>query len=124
MALLQLDEKNFKDTIGDEGMVLIDFWAPWCGPCRTFGPIFEAAAAAHPEMTFAKVDTEQHQELAGALQIQSIPTLMIFRDGILLFRQPGALPEAAFEDLIGQVAALDMDAVRADIAKQKASQMS
>lgn len=124
MALLQLDEKSFKDTIGDEGMVLIDFWAPWCGPCRTFGPIFEAAAAAHPEMTFAKVDTEQHQELAGALQIQSIPTLMIFRDGILLFRQPGALPEAAFEDLIGQVAALDMDAVRADIAKQKASQMS
>ena len=109
---------HFEDLVSAEGTVVLDFWAEWCGPCKMFSPIFEAAAERHADVTFGKIDTEAEQTLSGALGIQSIPTLMAFRDGILLFRQAGAIPEAALEDLLGQVAALDMDQVRKDIAEQ------
>jgi len=116
MAITTLTEKNFESVIKQqEGIVLIDFWAPWCGPCRMFGPVFEKAAEKHPEMTFAKVNTEDEQALAGALQIQSIPTLMVLRDGVLVYRQPGALPAKALDQLIETVESLDMDEVRAKI---------
>lgn len=118
-STLELTEANIEDTLDGEGIVLIDWWAEWCGPCRTFAPIFEAAAERHPDITFAKVDTEAQLNLAGSAGIQSIPTIMAFRDGILVFRQAGALPEAVLEDLIGQVRALDMDEVRAAIAAER-----
>ncbi|MDY6050486.1 MAG: thioredoxin [Corynebacterium sp.] len=120
MATIDVTEANFNDTISQEGIVLVDAWASWCGPCRAFAPVFNQVSEAHPEATFAKLDTEANQNLAAGLQIQAIPTLMIFRDGILLFRQSGALPEAALEDLMGQVEALDMDEVRKQIAEQNA----
>ena len=110
---------NFKQIVERDGIVLLDFWAGWCGPCRAFAPTFEKAAAAHPDLVFGKVDTEAQQELAGSFQIRSIPTLMILRDQVLLFSQPGALPEAALADLIRQVRALDMVKVRAEIALQE-----
>ena len=110
---------NFKQIVERDGIVLLDFWAGWCGPCRAFAPTFEKAAAAHPDLVFGKVDTEAQQELAGSFQIRSIPTLMILRDQVLLFSQPGALPEAALADLIRQVRALDMVKVRAEIAQQE-----
>lgn len=114
-ATIDLDLEHFEQTVTQEGIVLVDFWAEWCGPCKSFAPVFESAADTHPDLTFAKVDTEAEQQLAGSLQISSIPTLMIFRDGVLLFSQPGALPGHALEDLIGQVEALDMDEVRKEM---------
>jgi thioredoxin 1 len=110
---------TFKAVVEKDGIVLVDWWAPWCGPCRVFGPTYEKVAANHPDITFAKVNTEVEQDLAGAFDVRSIPTLMVLRDKVLLFAQPGALPEAALEDLIRQVRALDMDKVRAEIAAEE-----
>ncbi len=121
MATMELTLENFEDTISKEGITLVDFWAEWCGPCRMFGPIFEKAAEENLDIRFGKVDTEAQQQLAGMAGITSIPTLMIFRDGILLFNQPGALPAPALNDLIGKVKELDMDNVRAEIAQQESS---
>lgn len=115
---VEMNEQNFESLANKEGIVLIDWWAPWCGPCRAFGPTYERVAAKHPDITFGKVNTEVEQGLAGSFEIRSIPTLMILRDKVMLFSQPGALPEAALEDLIRQVKALDMDEVRSKIAQQ------
>ncbi len=120
MTTVNLTETDFETTITSNDIVVVDWWASWCGPCRAFAPTFEAAADANPDIVFGKVDTEAEQGLAGGAGIQSIPTLMMFRDGILLYSQPGALPAAALDDLIGQIRALDMDEVRAQIAAEAA----
>ena len=120
MSTIDLTIADFEETVSGEGITFVDYWAAWCGPCRQFGPIFESASESHPDLTFAKVDTEAEQELAGAAGISSIPTLMIFRDGIMLFNQAGALPGPALEDVIEQARGLDMDAIRAEIAAMEA----
>ncbi|MDQ3299247.1 MAG: thioredoxin [Myxococcota bacterium] len=114
MATVEITGENFQQTI-EKGIVLLDFWAAWCGPCRVFAPVFEKASEAHADIVFGKIDTEAQQELAGAAQIQAIPTLMLFRDGVLLFRESGALPAAALEELVTQAKALDMAKVKEEI---------
>ena len=116
MSTIELTRDSFESTVIAGGTILIDFWAEWCGPCRMFGPIYETVSNDYPEVIFGKVDTEAQQELAGMFNIQSIPTLMIIRDQVVVFSQAGALPEASLRDLIDQALALDMDVVRADIA--------
>ena len=122
MATVDLTGDTFESTVTGDGIVLIDWWAAWCGPCRMFAPVFQAASEQHPDITFGKVDTEAQTELAGAAQIRSIPTLMAFRDGILVFSQPGALPAAALERVITAVRELDMDDVRGQVAKPRDAQ--
>jgi len=121
MATVNIDEAQFEELITKEGTVLVDFWAAWCGPCRSFAPVYEAMSEKYPDLVFAKVDTEAEQSLSAAAGITSIPTLMIFRDSILLFSQPGALPASALEEIIGKVAALDIDDVRKQIAESSES---
>ena len=124
MASIELTSENFDDTITTNDIVIVDFWAEWCGPCRMFAPTFEAASEKHPEIVFGKVDTEAQQSLAGAAGIQSIPTLMVFREKVLIFSQPGALPAPAFDELIDAVLKVDMAEVHKEIAKQQATALS
>jgi thioredoxin 1 len=121
MGTVELTQQNFDEVVSSNDIVLVDFWAAWCGPCLRFAPVFERIAEQNPEMVFAKVDTEAERELSARASITSIPTLMIFRDQILVFAQPGALPEPALADLVGKVRGLDMEHVRAEIAAQTAA---
>ena len=119
MATLELTKENFQDVVDKNDFVIVDFWAPWCGPCRNFAPIYEAASENHADIVFGKVNTEDQQDLAGYFQIRSIPTLMIFREKIVIFSQPGMLPANAFNDLVDRAKELDMEQVRKEIAAQE-----
>jgi thioredoxin 1 len=122
MALENLTEENFNEKVKENQIVILDFWAPWCGPCRQFAPIFEEVASEHPDILFGKINTEEQQNLAGAFQIRSIPTVMAIKEEIVVFSQPGLLPKDALEDVIAQIKDLDMDMVRAEIAKEQENQ--
>ena len=121
MATVELTHDNFEKTVSENPIVIVDFWAPWCGPCRGFAPIFEKASDAHPDVVFAKVNTDEQQELAGSFQIRSIPTLMVFREQVVLFQQAGVLPAAALEQVLTQTKSLDMVKVHQEVAAQQTS---
>ena len=120
MAVVELTKENFEQVITGNGTVVVDYWAPWCGPCRGFAPVFEKVSEAHPDVVFAKVNTDDEQEIAAHFNIRSIPTLMVFRDQIIVFSQPGALPQGAFEQVVSRAKALDMDDVRKQVEAQQA----
>ena len=121
MATVELTKENFEKTVNENPMVIVDFWAPWCGPCRGFAPVYEKAAEGHPDVVFAKVNTDEQQELAGSFGIRSIPTLMVFREKVILFQQAGALPGNALEQVITQAKAIDMAKVREELAQEKSA---
>ncbi|MGA8006928.1 MAG: thioredoxin [Burkholderiales bacterium] len=122
MATVELTKENFEQVVSTNPMVVVDFWAPWCGPCKGFAPVFEGASEQHQDVVFAKVNTDDEQEIAGAFGIRSIPTLMVFREKVLLFQQAGALPASALEQVLEQAKALDMEQVHAEIAKQESTE--
>ena len=124
MSTVNITGPEFKDTVHGDGITFVDFWATWCGPCKNFGPIYEKASEVNPDITFAKVDTDAEKDLAGALGISSIPTLMVFRDNVMLYREAGALPARALDSLIDQVRELDMDALKKQIAEEQAGQQA
>jgi thioredoxin 1 len=122
MPVVELTKENFEKVVTSNPTVVVDYWAPWCGPCRGFAPVFEKVAEAHPDVVFAKVNTDEEQEIAAHFQIRSIPTLMVFRDQIIVFSQPGALPQGAFEQVVAKAKGLDMEEVRKQIASQEGSE--
>ena len=124
MATVEITKENFEEVIIGNDMVIVDFWAPWCGPCKSFAPTYEQISEKHPDIVFAKVNTEIEQELAGYFQIRSIPTLMIFREKVILFSEPGAMPASGLEDIIGKVKSIDMAVVHKEIAEEQAAKAS
>ena len=124
MAVVELTKENFEQVVTGNPMVIVDYWAPWCGPCRGFAPVFEKVAEANPDVVFAKVNTDEEQEIAAHFQIRSIPTLMVFKDQVIVFSQPGALPQGAFEQVVEKSKTLDMEMVRKQIAEQEAAEAS
>jgi thioredoxin 1 len=121
MAVVELTKENFEQVVTSNPMVIVDYWAPWCGPCRGFAPVFEKVAEANPDVVFAKVNTDDEQEIAAHFQIRSIPTLMVFKEQVIVFSQPGALPQGAFEQVVEKTKSLDMEMVRKQIAEQEAA---